>query len=159
MAEGTETAAATEVATAQPNEGAEAETVVVETPAETATPAAETTADAAAEAVAEAPASEASAENASVEEEEPKPVLIWRQARFDGRKRHGAGKGSPRQQGRGRQEREGAQKRGKPPRKDGDKQSFKRKGAAHRPREERPARIDPDSPFAKLAALKDQLKK
>ena len=160
VAEGTETAAATEVATAQPNEGAEAETVVVETPAETATPAAaETTADAAAEAVAEAPASEASAENASVEEEEPKPVLIWRQARFDGRKRHGAGKGSPRQQGRGRQEREGAQKRGKPPRKDGDKQSFKRKGAAHRPREERPARIDPDSPFAKLAALKDQLKK
>ena len=26
-------------------------------------------------------------------------------------------------------------------------------------REERPARIDPDSPFAKLAALRDQLKK
>jgi len=30
---------------------------------------------------------------------------------------------------------------------------------ASRPREERPARIDPDSPFAKLAALRDQLKK
>ena len=28
-----------------------------------------------------------------------------------------------------------------------------------KPREERPARFDPDSPFAKLAALRDQLKK
>jgi ATP-dependent RNA helicase SUPV3L1/SUV3 len=26
-------------------------------------------------------------------------------------------------------------------------------------REERPVRVDPDSPFAKLAALRDQLKK
>jgi len=29
----------------------------------------------------------------------------------------------------------------------------------HKPREERPAKIDPDSPFAKLAALRDQLRK
>ena len=28
-----------------------------------------------------------------------------------------------------------------------------------KPREERPQRFDPDSPFAKLAALRDQLKK
>jgi ATP-dependent RNA helicase SUPV3L1/SUV3 len=28
-----------------------------------------------------------------------------------------------------------------------------------KPREERPTKIDPDSPFAKLAALRDQLKK
>ena len=28
-----------------------------------------------------------------------------------------------------------------------------------KPREDRPVRVDPDSPFAKLAALRDQLKK
>jgi len=31
-------------------------------------------------------------------------------------------------------------------------------GETRRPREERPARIDPDSPFAKLAALREKLK-
>ncbi len=36
----------------------------------------------------------------------------------------------------------------------GGKPHFKQK-----PREERPVRFDPDSPFAKLAALRDQLKK
>ncbi|MBS3647740.1 helicase [Pseudaminobacter sp. 19-2017] len=40
-------------------------------------------------------------------------------------------------------------------RKDGGKPAFQ----ARPPREERPARFDPDSPFAKLAALRDQLKK
>ncbi len=39
-------------------------------------------------------------------------------------------------------------------RKDGGKPTFQSK-----PREERPVRFDPDSPFAKLAALRDQLKK
>ncbi|MFI0842517.1 helicase-related protein [Mesorhizobium sp. IMUNJ 23232] len=38
--------------------------------------------------------------------------------------------------------------------KDGGKPAFQAK-----PREERPVRFDPDSPFAKLAALRDQLKK
>ncbi len=38
--------------------------------------------------------------------------------------------------------------------KDGGKPAFQTK-----PREERPVRFDPDSPFAKLAALRDQLKK
>ncbi|MEQ1952719.1 helicase-related protein [Mesorhizobium yinganensis] len=38
--------------------------------------------------------------------------------------------------------------------KDGGKPNFQAK-----PREERPVRFDPDSPFAKLAALRDQLKK
>ncbi len=146
-------------AATQPNEEVAVEPAVAETPAELSAPEAEIEPDATPEAAAEAPASEAPAEKPAGEEEEPKPVLIWRQARFDGRKRHGAGKGNPRQQARGRQERDGAQKRGKPHRKDGEKPGFKRKGAPHRPREERPARIDPDSPFAKLAALKDQLKK
>ncbi|EIM76719.1 helicase-like protein [Nitratireductor aquibiodomus RA22] len=148
-------------AATQPNEEVAVEPAVAETPAEPSAPEAEIEPDATPETAAEAPASETPAEKSAgeEEEEEPKPVLIWRQARFDGRKRHGAGKGNPRQQARGRQERDGAQKRGKPHRKDGEKPGFKRKGAPHRPREERPARIDPDSPFAKLAALKDQLKK
>lgn len=159
VAEGADTATQTEAAATQPDEQAAAEPAAAEAPEETPTPVAEIKPDATPETVAEAPASETPAEKAADEEEEPKPVLIWRQARFDGRKRHGAGKGTPRQQARGRQERDGAQKRGKPHRKDGEKPGFKRKGAPHRPREERPARIDPDSPFAKLAALKDQLKK
>ncbi|MBZ9934076.1 hypothetical protein LB570_28705, partial [Mesorhizobium sp. BR1-1-5] len=46
----------------------------------------------------------------------------------------------------GRPEGKGADRGGKP--------AFQPK-----PREERPVRFDPDSPFAKLAALRDQLKK
>ncbi|WP_421872175.1 helicase-related protein [Nitratireductor rhodophyticola] len=159
VTEGADAATQTGAVATQPDEQAAAEPAAAEAPEETPTPVAEIKPDATPETVAEAPASETPAEKAADEEEEPKPVLIWRQARFDGRKRHGAGKGTPRQQARGRQERDGAQKRGKPHRKDGEKPGFKRKGAPHRPREERPARIDPDSPFAKLAALKDQLKK
>ncbi|MEC9243895.1 MAG: helicase-related protein [Pseudomonadota bacterium] len=154
VTEGADAATQTGAVATQPDEQAAAEPAAAEAPEETPTPVAEIKPDATPETVAETPA-----EKAADEEEEPKPVLIWRQARFDGRKRHGAGKGTPRQQARGRQERDGAQKRGKPHRKDGEKPGFKRKGAPHRPREERPARIDPDSPFAKLAALKDQLKK
>lgn len=110
----------------------------------------------------------------TVPEEEPKPVLLWRQGRFDGpRKRQGqrpAGKGGERhgRPGGGREQREGgAPHRGKPRGRDGDKHGAKHgsnhgsnhKGAPQRQREERPVRIDPDSPFAKLAALKEQLKK
>ncbi|TIW32509.1 MAG: hypothetical protein E5V62_24665, partial [Mesorhizobium sp.] len=46
----------------------------------------------------------------------------------------------------GRQDGKGGAQAGKP--------AFQAK-----PRDERPARFDPDSPFAKLAALRDQLKK
>ncbi|MHA7885324.1 helicase-related protein [Nitratireductor rhodophyticola] len=159
VTEGADAATQTGAVAAQPDEQAAAEPAAAETPEETPTPVAEIKPDATPEAVVDESAAETPAEKPAGEEEEPKPVLIWRQARFDGRKRHGAGKGTPRQQARGRQERDGAQKRGKPHRKDGEKPGFKRKGASHRPREERPARIDPDSPFAKLAALKDQLKK
>ncbi|MDX8465826.1 helicase-related protein [Mesorhizobium sp. VK23B] len=161
----------------------------------------------------EAPAGEAPAE------EEPKPILLWRQARFDHqrpRHRHdnrrdnrprgqaardgqpGATGGQagdrPAHEGR-RDQREGA---GKPrfdrskfkprPERDGERRDGKPQGERPdrregrpdwkgnrqdgkgnaptgkpafqgKPREERPQRFDPDSPFAKLAALRDQLKK
>lgn len=158
--------------------------------------------------------------DAPAEAEEPKPVLLWRQARFDHqrpRHRHenrrdnrprgaqpareaGAASGQPgdrpAQEGR-REQREGA---GKPrfdrskfkprpetgdrregaERREGKPQGERREGRPDwkggrqdgkgntpggkpafqgKPREERPQRFDPDSPFAKLAALRDQLKK
>ncbi|TPO03199.1 helicase-related protein [Mesorhizobium sp. B1-1-5] len=163
---------------------------------------------------------EDSAGEAPAEAEEPKPVLLWRQARFDHqrpRHRHDnrrdnrprgaqpAGEASaasgqpgdrPTQEGR-REQREGA---GKPrfdrskfkprpetgdrregaERREGKPQGERREGRPDwkggrqdgkgnapggkpafqgKPREERPQRFDPDSPFAKLAALRDQLKK
>jgi ATP-dependent RNA helicase SUPV3L1/SUV3 len=74
--------------------------------------------------------------------------------RFDrksGGKPQGEG-GRPDNRNRG--ERPGGDKR------DGDRSGFKGKPAfQQKPREERPVRVDPDSPFAKLAALRDQLKK
>ncbi|TPJ78639.1 helicase-related protein [Mesorhizobium sp. B2-6-2] len=157
---------------------------------------------------------------APAEAEEPKPVLLWRQARFDHqrpRHRHdnrrdnrprgaqpageaGAASGQPgdrpAQEGRREQRegagkprfdrskfkprpetgdrREGAERReGKPqgerregrPDWKGGRQDGKGNAPGGKPafqgkaREERPQRFDPDSPFAKLAALRDQLKK
>lgn len=155
----------------------------------------------------------------TVEAEEPKPILLWRQGRFDQRPRHrhhdnrtrprngqaaqgrgdapagaegaprpahegrrdqrdGAGKPrfdrskfKPRPQGEGAERRDGKPQGERPDRRDnrpdwkggrqdgkggapGGKPAFQAK-----PREERPVRFDPDSPFAKLAALRDQLKK
>ncbi|WP_048644964.1 helicase-related protein [Nitratireductor soli] len=150
-----------------------------------------------AEAKVEADAPVAAKADAAEEQEEPKPVLIWRQSRFDGRKRQGqrpAGRGAG--QGAGKGDHKGAHKgahkdsgqerhgrpgrgegegaaahRGKPRGKgrsegrgegrgdDADKHGFKRNGAPQRQREERPVKIDPNSPFAKLAALKEQMKK
>jgi ATP-dependent RNA helicase SUPV3L1/SUV3 len=129
--------------------------------------------------------------------EEPKPILLWRQVRFEGRQgqRHGnqrdrggprgrhqsaalAGDAETRGDSKGRRdsgkERFDRKFQGKSGKSDG--QGFRQerrdggkpgqKGGFHgkpqfqqKPREERPARIDPDSPFAKLAALRDQLKK
>lgn len=159
------------------------------------------------------------------EPEEPKPILLWRQARFDHqrpRHRHdnrrdnrprngqvardgqaGATAGQPgdrpAQEGR-RDQRDGAGKprfdrsKFKPRPETGDRREAgerrdgkpqgerpdRREGRPDwkggrqdgkgnapggkpafqaKPREERPQRFDPDSPFAKLAALRDQLKK
>ncbi|PTE08933.1 helicase-related protein [Mesorhizobium helmanticense] len=162
---------------------------------------------------------EIAASEPAVEAEEPKPILLWRQGRFDQRPRHrhhdnrarpragqaaqgrsdapagaegaprpthegrrdqrdGAGKPrfdrskfKPRPQGEGAERRDGKPQGERPDRRDnrpdwkggrqdgkggapGGKPAFQAK-----PREERPVRFDPDSPFAKLAALRDQLKK
>ncbi|WP_448117061.1 helicase-related protein [Mesorhizobium amorphae] len=158
---------------------------------------------------AEAVASESTAaagEAAKAETEEPKPILLWRQARFDHRRdnrhhrggrnaqaagennrqrsdREGADQGNNRERfsrdrfkGRangegGRPDRPGGKPQGeRQDRRDGrpewkGKQDGRRpegkagKPPFQKPREERPVRFDPDSPFAKLAALRDQLKK
>jgi ATP-dependent RNA helicase SUPV3L1/SUV3 len=128
-------------------------------------------------------ATEPAPSEAGPEAEEPKPVLLWRPARFERGPRHqhhrGHGKvqhqGGANTDGNRRDEREGGnrrfQRKGKPGRFDGDgagrngyrKEAHdgprKGKPAFSKPREERPVRFDPDSPFAKLAALRDQLKK
>jgi ATP-dependent RNA helicase SUPV3L1/SUV3 len=140
------------------------------------------------------------------EAEEPKPILLWRPARFEQRPRHhrqdnrqrrgqrdgaiaadgGKAQGDRTQRDGDRPQRSDARpprenggnerfERGKfkgkpsgdgqrPDRRDnrpGDKGGFQGKQPfqARPPREERPVRVDPDSPFAKLAALRDQLKK
>ena len=41
----------------------------------------------------------------------------------------------------------------------GDRGAGGKSWTTQKPREDRPVRVDPDSPFAKLAALRDQLKK
>jgi ATP-dependent RNA helicase SUPV3L1/SUV3 len=139
------------------------------------------------------------------EAEEPKPILLWRPARFEQRPRHhrqdnrqrrgqrdGVAAGDGKAQGE-RTQRDGDRPQrsdARPPRENGGKERFERgkfkgkpsgdgqrpdrrdnrpgdKGGfqgkqpfqARPPREERPVRVDPDSPFAKLAALRDQLKK
>lgn len=110
---------------------------------------------------------------APAEDEGPKTVMLWRPARFDGgRGRQGQG-GRPNRQGKPGEKR-GGERTGDGERKAGGDRGPRRfKGKPQRPQEggpqgnrsPRPAReprqkeIDPDSPFAKLAALKDQLKK
>ncbi|TIL69121.1 helicase-related protein [Mesorhizobium sp.] len=207
------------------------ETAEVEVaPAEPASEASPATAAVSAEpaAAAEAATGEAAPE-AEKEAEEPKPILLWRQGRFDQRPRHRHHDNRPRDRdnrprspqaardGRSNAPAEAGQPAGAPGgrparegRRDGDgagKPRFDRskfkpkpqgepgerrdgkpqgerpdrresrpdwkggrpdgKGGAPggkpafqpKPREERPVRFDPDSPFAKLAALRDQLKK
>lgn len=209
-----------EAAPAEP----EAEVEVVEAEAASAEPVTE--ASAASEDTAAEPAvvAEAAAGEPVPEAEAPKPILLWRQGRFDQRPRNrqhenrgrprngqaarndapadaaggqpagapgdrpahpgrrdqrdGAGKPrfdrskfKPKPQGEGAERRDGKPQGERPDRRDnrsdwkggrpegkggapGAKPAFQPK-----PREERPVRFDPDSPFAKLAALRDQLKK
>jgi len=137
--------------------------------------------------------------------EEPKPILLWRQGRFEGRNRnhdqnqnrqrnHRPQQGDARKSDAGseggdaqgaRDNRGGAKRFDKNRRNDGegqDRGQNKREGFKGKPRDgnrdhrqskrdnvnpqankrveqERPVRIDPDSPFAKLLALKEQMKK
>ncbi|TGT36946.1 helicase-related protein [Mesorhizobium sp. M8A.F.Ca.ET.165.01.1.1] len=199
---------------------AEAETAEIDAaPPEEGAAAAEPAVGASAPTEAAEPVAVAQAVGETVlEAEAPKPILLWRQGRFDQRPRHrdgrnnrpqngqargrgnasadaggapatgtptdrpahegrrdGAGKPrfdrskfKPKPQGDGEQRRDGRPqgdrperregrpdwKGGRPEGKGGGKPAFQPK-----PREERPVRFDPDSPFAKLAALRDQLKK
>lgn len=71
-----------------------------------------------------------------------------------GQRRHGGEADAQRRGEDKRPQHKGAQHRG------GEQKGAQQKGGEQRrAREERPARIDPDSPFAKLAALRDQLRK
>ncbi|MEO9336401.1 helicase-related protein [Mesorhizobium sp. SB112] len=117
--------------------------------------------------------------------EAPKPIILWRQQRFEQRPRHNRGNdnrnrgGAPAQRqgevrkddasapGGGKERPARRFNKGKPgqdERRQGGRPNAENRGGAkpvqQKPkREERPVRIDPDSPFAKLAALRDQLKK
>ena len=120
--------------------------------ADPATDAAETTQDASA-----VPAPE---QDAPADAEPPAPVLVWRPGRSESRhhrpqqRRGGQKKGEARPGGKQRFDRKADDRKGKPGQgHDGPRQK------PQRPREERQARVDPDSPFAKLAALREQLKK
>ncbi|PRD43900.1 helicase [Phyllobacterium phragmitis] len=158
--------------------------------------------EAPADAAATTPAADISApEPAAEPEEAPKPVLLWRQGRFEGRGRR-PDQARNRQRGNNAQPSEEAgeksavqgdrrnnsrDRHGKGA-KDGGKRFNKgqpgdvrhesrdarkgsgagngakghhpsRDGGKHHERQERPVKVDPDSPFAKLAALREQLKK
>ncbi|CAH2394436.1 helicase-related protein [Mesorhizobium ventifaucium] len=206
------------------------ETAEVEVaPAEPAFEASAATEAVSAEPAAAEAATGKAAPEAAKEAEEPKPILLWRQGRFDQRprrrhhdnrprdtdnrprspqvtrdgrsnapaeagqqagapggrparegRRDGDGAGKPRfdrskfkpkPQGEAGEQRDGKPQGERPDRREsrpdwkggrpdgkggapGGKPAFQPK-----PREERPVRFDPDSPFAKLAALRDQLKK
>jgi ATP-dependent RNA helicase SUPV3L1/SUV3 len=114
--------------------------------------------------------------------EEPKPILLWRPGRFEGRGRNQQNRrnqrnDNPRTGDRPRQPRPDQQQAGNPRERNnrkggkpgGGKFNRNEQGRPERqhdtaakarpPREDKPVRIDPDSPFAKLAALRDQLRK
>ncbi|MDA4845688.1 helicase-related protein [Hoeflea poritis] len=134
-----------------------------EKPAEAEAPAADGASDAA-QSGGEQAAPEAGSEEQG-EPEPPKPVLLWRPAgRSDGNRGRGRHQ-QPHKQGAGRGKNRGHQR-------DGERGGYKGKGgfkgkpnksgkaggfSARPPRKDKP--VDPDSPFAKLAALKEQLNK
>jgi ATP-dependent RNA helicase SUPV3L1/SUV3 len=66
---------------------------------------------------------------------------------------------NPRGERRGKPEFARKREDGEAPRPEGKRDGHKKPQHQNKPREERPAKFDPDSPFAKLAALRDQLKK
>src|SRR5690606_25652306 len=133
---------------------------------EDASAAAVPSADAPHEDEAAEPAAAAAVEPASPDagapEEEPKPVLLWRPARHEGRprhgQRHGQNRGAPQGRGQRREDGEGSEGRQEGRGRFDRGKKFKGKPAAKgegrperrndrpKPREERPARIDPDSP-------------
>ena len=123
---------------------------------------------------------EAAAANAPEATDEPRPILLWRQGRFEQRSRHrqdarardgqrkphspdAAGASTSRQgkATRNREGDEGGPDNGRPrlDRKLNGKPQGENGRPDNRSRGKRPVRIDLDSPFAKLAALREQLKK
>ena len=109
------------------------------------------------------PAEAGAEDSAEDADEEPKPVLLWRPAgRSDGaRGRHQQGN----RKGRQGQNQNGGRRAGPGSKGGGKNHAHKAKkgGPKHGNFSARPPRkektVDPDSPFAKLAALKDQLNK
>ncbi|MCB1426949.1 MAG: helicase-related protein [Zhengella sp.] len=99
---------------------------------------------------------------AEAEAEAPRTITIWRQGRAEGRGRPQPGRGRDNQpkregfKGKGRDQKRGPKPGGKP---GGGKPDRVHAGGGKPQREARPQRIDPDSPFAKLAALKDKMGK
>ncbi|MEO1745493.1 MAG: helicase-related protein [Pseudomonadota bacterium] len=153
----------------KPEEQAPSETATAE--AIDAEPAAETPpADAPAEEAAPAEPQSAETENQPVAAdtdtpekptetaEAPKPILVWRQGRPENRGRANQNqrnaRGDQRQQD-GEQKR-GPRKGGKP-RRDDRKNNGNKKPQQHSAKPPREQKIDPDSPFAKLQALKQKL--
>ncbi|WP_183483439.1 helicase-related protein [Martelella radicis] len=135
----------------------------------------EAAAQPAAPAEASLPEGEAAAPREEKEEEEPKPVLLWRpggRGHNDRNRQQHHGRGQRNEgRGRGQQNRKGGdgehhERSGKPGGK-GGKGGGKgprreRNDGDNKQREQRRERdkpIDPDSPFAKLAALKAQMKR
>lgn len=124
-----------------------------------------------------APAADVGAEPA--EAEAPKTIMLWRPGRFDGGRGRQGQRGAPRRQVKPGEAGEGGREageqgprrfKGKQDRPDrGGRDKGKGKGPerpkprqfddARPPREPREKKADPDSPFAKLAALKEQMKK
>ena len=141
-------------------------TTVEEMPAEKAdAPDNQDAVDAAVSSEAEAPSQADAPEQADAEAEEPRPVLLWRPAgRSDGQRgrnrnqqRHGQ-PGAGRGRGNGGRNRDNERGKGKGGFKGKPNKSAKGGNYSSRPpRKDKP--VDPDSPFAKLAALKEQLNK
>jgi ATP-dependent RNA helicase SUPV3L1/SUV3 len=105
------------------------------------------------------------------EDEAPRTILLWRPGRFDGGRGRQGQKGRPPRRARSEEQRDTQGEAGdRGPRRFKGKQAKPGNGGRkgkdqprHRedirpPREPRKKEIDPDSPFAKLAALKEQLK-
>jgi ATP-dependent RNA helicase SUPV3L1/SUV3 len=106
------------------------------------------------------------------EEEGPKTILVWRpvgkqnrgnqrhNAKFAGKSGSKSNFADSRPDNRNSDGKNRSKNRGKPgDRADGRFASKSRSGSATPPRPPREKKIDPDSPFAKLAALKENLNK
>ncbi len=121
----------------------------------------------------EAEVSAPAAEEGSDAADEAKPVILWRPARFersrhrqDGRSRQGEGERAKRGKERFQRKAKGqpggepdrARFNGKDERRGRNADNGRPEGGA-KGRGGKPREVDPDSPFAKLAALRDQLTK